>query len=280
MSPPFNSQPRSRRTRGKSCPGRLSRLDSWTCHHAEALLRRSDGRWAKAVVVDLGIGARPWTTIETARAYRQLKPDLELIGVDNDPLRVTNAQAHAIPGVSFREGGFALPLAPTEPARLIRAMNVLRQYRRDDVAAAHHAMSRHLLEGGLLIAGSSNRQGETLVALLLRGVPGGLQREGLLFATDFSKGFAPRMFRRTLPRDLRAGAHPIGPIQDFLSLWHAAWRSARTSRNTGQTEVFIESAQRLAERVSGVDTDPWSLSNGILVWRTPGGVPDPSGSGN
>lgn len=248
-----------RPTRGRTAPDRLRALDEWLVHAEGTLLAQRDG-----VFVDVGIGDHPGTTLASAEALRAVNPALVVIGVDIDPARVATA-TQLSPGVYFRVGGFDLPLGPDEPARLVRAMNVLRQYRPEDVPAAHARLAARVLPGGLVLEGSSDPEGGVLVAHLLRATPGGHTREGLLFHTDFTHGFAPLLFRDRLPRDLRHVA-PGTPMHTFFRAWTAAWQGVR---GTGPpAEVFVRSIEGLAARVSGVDLDPWALARGTMVWRT------------
>ncbi|NBD08715.1 MULTISPECIES: methylase [Corallococcus] len=263
------------RTRGRTAPGRLRALDAYLCHFESELLSRNDDAWARAAFVDVGFGEHPWTTLESAVAFRALNPGLPVVGVELDPERAAAAaRAHAAPRTHFREGGFALPLAPDEPARLVRAMNLLRQGPQERIPEAHRAMARALLPGGLLVEGSSDTEGAVLVAHLLRRVAGddAPVREGLLFHTDFSRGFAPLLLRDWLPRDLRRRVRPGEPIHAFFQAWDAAWKAARAAGHSAPPEAFAESVLRLARTTPGVTPDAWLLPRGGLCWRPPGGI--------
>ena len=113
-------------TRGTTNPNRLRRVDRWITGTVElaALLRNC----ADPLVVDLGYGASPITTVEMRDRLRRVRGDVRVLGLELDPDRVA-AAAHAIdpPGLDFRRGGFEL--AGTHPI-LLRAFNVLRQYTR------------------------------------------------------------------------------------------------------------------------------------------------------
>ncbi|AFE06534.1 hypothetical protein COCOR_05711 [Corallococcus coralloides DSM 2259] len=264
------------RTRGRTARGRLRALDAYLCQLEAPLLTRDDGPWARAAFVDVGFGEHPWTTLESASAFRALNPELSVVGVELDPERATAAaRDHADARTHFREGGFALPLTPDEPARLVRAMNLLRQGAPERIPEAHRAMSRHLLPGGLLVEGSSDTDGAVLVAHLLRRTPEteAPTREGLLFHTDFSRGFAPLLLRDWLPRDLRRRVRPGDPMHAFFQAWEAAWKAARTEGHTAPPDAFAESAVRLARTTPGVATDAWLLARGFLRWSPPGGTP-------
>lgn len=260
------------KTRGRTSRGRLRALDAYLCHRERGLLERRDGPWARAVFVDVGFGEHPWTTLESAAAFRELHPALTVIGVELDPARALAARAHEDAHTGFRQGGFELPLGGDEPARLVRAMNLLRQGPPERVPEVHRTLGRYLLPSGLLVEGSADPSGAVLTAHLLRREDAGLRREALLFHTDFSLGFAPPLFRDWLPRDLRRRVRPGEPIHAFFSEWSAAWQQARVAGHTAPPDAFRESALRLSTRTGGVDLDPWLLARGYLAWRPEGGV--------
>jgi len=241
-------------------------------HQERALLTRQEGDWARAVFVDVGFGEHPWTTLESAQAFREVNPSLGVVGVELEAARVASAQVHADALTDFREGSFALPLRPGETVRLIRAMNLLRGYRPEDVAGIHHTLGGSLLEGGLLVEGSTDTSGAVGVSHLLRRGGAGLVREALLFHTDFSRGFAPVLFRDWLPRDFRRRVRPGEPIHAFFERWTEAWSAARSAGHLEPPAAFRHSVLGLAEREEGVMTDSWLLAHGYVLWRPTGGI--------
>jgi len=261
-----------RETRGKTSPGRLQALDGYLLRWEKDLLTRQDGAWARAAFVDVGFGEHPWTTLESARAFRTLNPSLPVVGVELEPARVASAQVHADALTEFREGGFALPLREGETVRLIRATNLLRGYRPEDVAGVHQTLGERLLEGGLLVEGSTDASGAVGVSHLLRRGGAGLVREALLFHTDFSRGFAPVLFRDWMPRDFRRRVKPGEPIHHFFSQWTEAWSAARAAGPLAPPEAFRSSVLGLSTRVEGIVTEPWLLGHGYVLWRPRGGV--------
>jgi len=62
---------------------------------------------------------------------------LKILGVEIDKERVDAALLYADDKLSFRLGGFNLPLKESETVRLIRAFNVLRQYEEKDFIPAY-----------------------------------------------------------------------------------------------------------------------------------------------
>jgi len=205
--------------RRKTRPGRLAALDQLLLTLHEPLLARRDGPFATAPVVDLGLGARPWTTVEWAESLRPL--GLEVVGVDHAADLVQRARAdHAVPGVRYEVGSFDLPV---RGARLVRAMNVLRDFPPEATAPAHAQMGECLLDGGLLVEGSCGPEGEVGCAHLVRKRGDGLVREGLLLWLDGARGTAPLLFRDRLPRDLRGAAGD--PVRVLLGAWMDRYRA-------------------------------------------------------
>lgn len=274
-------------TRGKTARNRLRRVDAFLALYDPALLRREDGPFAGAYFVDLGFGAEPVTTLESAERLRRLNPQLPVLGVEIDPARVAAAQRFSGELTRFRLGGFNLPLerradGTPERARLIRAFNVLRQYEESEVAGAWSMLARQLLPGGLLIEGTSEPYGRLWVANLLRkpALPDAvrdqamagvatpsLQLDGLVFSTNFRLGFDPADFQAVLPKSLIHRVVPGEPIFDFFEAWKRAARETAPMRAWGLRQWFIASAERL--QASGYDLllRHRFLSRGYVLWR-------------
>lgn len=234
---------------GRSSPGRLRRLDGWLIARRCRLLTRQDGAFSGAPVVELGLGEEPWSALELRDALAGLRPAPPLVGLDVEPGRVARARAM---GLDARPGGFSIPLE--RPARLIRAMNVLRGYPPARAAGALRSMAAGLAPGGLLVEGSASPRGEVICALL---APRSGRPSGLLLMTDFSAGFAPAMFFRYLPQLIRGRG---GPADRLLLPWEER-RAALGLRDP--RAAFSESARGLPDLTAG---DGWAL------WRPAGGL--------
>jgi len=139
-------------TRGTTGINRLRRSDRWLAHSAELRAALSTG----PLVVDLGYGASPVTTVELAGRLRRVRRDVQVIGLEIDPQRVADAQHASSSAVAFRSGGFEL--AGLRPA-VVRAFNVLRQYPEEAVAPAWARMQDALAPGGLIIEGTCDELG-------------------------------------------------------------------------------------------------------------------------
>jgi len=256
-------------TRGKTAANRLRRVDALLALLEEPLLRRSDGDFAAASVVDLGYGAEPTTTLEMAARLRRFRPDLRVLGVEIDPERVAAARPFEDPFTSFRLGGFNLPLKPGEHVRLIRAFNVLRQYDEQEVAEAHRLLAEALLPGGLLVEGTSEPHGRHWVAHLLRKESGGgLRPEALVFGTSFRSGFDPASFQPVLPKSLIHRVAPGEPVFAFFEDWKRAARDTVGESSWGAKRWFVAAADRLGELGWSVDLRRRLLERGYLSLRS------------
>jgi hypothetical protein len=140
-------------TRGTTGTNRLRRVDRWIAT-LPVLRRTSD-----PLVVDLGYGASATTPLELRARLARVRPDVEVVGIEIEPERVRVASLSARPGVSFRLGGFEVPLPGGRRPAVIRAFNVLRQYNEDEVPAAWDRMVSRLQPGGVLIEGTCNEVG-------------------------------------------------------------------------------------------------------------------------
>jgi SAM-dependent methyltransferase len=131
-------------TRGTTGTNRLRRMDRWIATLPQ--LRRPD-----ALVVDLGYGASATTVIEL-----QQRIHVPVVGLEISPERVAIAKPYETADVRFALGGFELAaLTPT----IVRAANVLRQYKEEEVLPAWREMVSRLQPGGLVIDGTCNEVG-------------------------------------------------------------------------------------------------------------------------
>ena len=86
-----SKRPEGQPTRGKTAPNRLRRVDSFLLMYDAALLRRADHAFADAFFVDLGYGAEPVTTLESAQRFRHVNSRLPVLGIEIDRERVNAA---------------------------------------------------------------------------------------------------------------------------------------------------------------------------------------------
>ena len=270
-SPP-PSRPLGHPTRGKTARNRLRRVDVFLLMTEAALLRRTDGPFAGALVVDVGFGAEPFTALESAYHLRHANPRLPVLGVEINAEYVARAEPFADANTHFRLGGFNLPLQPGEHARLIRAFNVLRQYEEAAVWDAWQTLGRALLPGGLLVEGTSDPLGRVLTANLLRREGDHLVYEGLLFSTNFRAGLEPGMFQPVLPKNCIHRMLPGEPVHAFMTAWNAALTRTTAYREWSYRQWFEASAQLLAAQGFPLELRRKLLRRGYLLWR---GSPGP-----
>jgi hypothetical protein len=205
-------------TRGTTGYNRLRRSDRWLVHAPRvrtALLTATD-----PVVVDLGYGALPVTTLELAARMRWVRPDIRVVGLEIHPERVRTARAAlgSRSDVEFGLGGFEL--AGLQPV-LVRAFNVLRQYHVDDVASAWALMQVRLAPGGLIVDGTCDELGRHCCWVLLD------QRApiSLTLACDPFSIERPSELAERLPKVLIHHNVPGQPIHALLSAADRAWAS-------------------------------------------------------
>jgi hypothetical protein len=239
-------------TRGTTNPNRLRRVDRWltgTDRARTALLDAAD-----PLVVDLGYGATPVTTVELAGRLAAVRPDVRVLGLELDQERVAAAGSAADPPrLDFRRGGFEL--AGTRPV-LVRALNVLRQYSEAEVAQAWTTMLGRLAPGGLLVEGTCDELGRrccwvTLTAdgpvtLTLSCLPADLERP-----SDLAERLPKSLIHRNVPGE---------PVHALFTALDRCWASAAPVRTFGPRARWVEAVRLLA-------ADGWPIRDTRRRWR-------------
>ncbi len=242
-----------RDVRPRTRAGRLAGWDRFLLATERALLTAA----GPAALFDVGFGHTPVTTREWAASAWSVNPGLSLVGVERDAGRVASAQAMGGEGrLRFAEAGFA-GLAALGPARVVRAANVLRAYPGEAVAGAWAALAAPLIEGGVVLEGSSDAGGAVSAFVVLRRVGAQVLPEALVFHCEGARAFAPRMLRDVLPRAWRRGVGPTHPVLALLAQWHAVHVGG-----DDPVAAFARSGALLAQAVPGV-TLPLP---GLLRW--------------
>jgi hypothetical protein len=227
-------------TRGTTNPNRLRRVDRWLASSAPVtrLLRSS----LSPLVVDLGYGASPVTTVELARWLRRVRPDVRVLGLELDLSRVSAAQRAADPPwLEFRRGGFEL--AGSRPV-LVRAFNVLRQYAEGEVAEAWGLMRDSMAPGGLLVEGTCDEIGR-LSTWVLVGSSGPVSLTLSLRLAGLDR---PSTVAERLPKALIHRNVPGEPVHGFLSALDACWAAAAPHQSFGARARWVEAARLLTAR--------------------------------
>ena len=240
-------------TRGTTHPNRLRRVDRWIAHTLARELRAA----ADPVVVDLGYGAAAGTPRDLRDRLRAVRPDVEVVGVEIDPARVAAASPYADSTLSFRRGGFEVPLDGRSPV-VIRAFNVLRQYDEADVPASWRAMTSRLAPGGALVEGTCDELGRHAWWVLLRA--GADEPDSLTLSTRLAGLDRPSDLAERLPKALIHRNVPGEPVHAFLQRLDRAWAAAAPQGSFGMRQRWISAARSLRE--SGVP-----LLDGPSRWR-------------
>ncbi|MDP9392938.1 MAG: class I SAM-dependent methyltransferase [Actinomycetota bacterium] len=238
-------------TRGTTAPNRLRRADRWLVSAYAGMLRAA----ADPLVVDLGYGATPVTTVELYERLRPVRADVEVVGIEIDPERVRAVAAMTRPGVTFRHGGFELPLDGRSPV-VVRAFNVLRQYDESAVAGAWDRLTSRLAPGGVLLDGTCDEVGRraTWVALGADG-PVSLTLAAHLGSLDRPSGLAERLPKALIHRNV-----PGEPVHALLRDLDRAWDVAAPLSAFG-------ARQRWVAAVSALRGSGWPVAGGPARWR-------------
>lgn len=208
------------------------------------------------VVVDLGYGRLPITTLELASRLRSVRPDLRVVGLEIDPQRVVPA----VDGVEFGLGGFEL--AGLHPI-LVRAFNVLRQYPEDAVAQAWATMRSRLAPGGLIVDGTCDELGR-LCCWVLLDADGPVS---LTLACDPRHIERPSDLAERLPKVLIHHNVPGQPIHRLFAAADQAWAAAAGHSVFGPRERWR--AMLAGLRDAGLDIEPQRRSVRDAVLTVP-----------
>ncbi|MFC5997770.1 class I SAM-dependent methyltransferase [Quadrisphaera sp. GCM10027208] len=252
MPGPSSSRPVGTVTRGTTNPNRLRRLDRWLVSRAGRVLRSAPD----PLVVDLGFGASPVTTVELADRLHRVRPDVEVVGLEIDPGRVRAARAAQRPGLSFARGGFELGGLGARRPVLVRAANVLRQYDEADVPAAWARVVDRLHPGGLLVDATCDELGRraSWVAVGADG-PRSLTVSLRLAGTDRPGEVAERLPKALIHRNV-----PGERVHAWVAALDAAWERSAALRGFGARQRWIATCRALA-------ADGWPLLDGPGRWR-------------
>lgn len=280
-------------TRGTTAPNRLRRVDRWIAHVHGPLLRGHD----RPLVVDLGYGASPVTTAELFTRLRAVHPHVEVVGIEIDPARVAAARPYLREGLSFRLGGFELPVE--RPPVLIRAFNVLRQYEEAEAWTAWNRLSAALAPDGVLVEGTCDEIGRRAVWVSLRGErPGSAVARGtavpprgrapvavpatITLAAHLASLPRPSELAERLPKTLIHRNVPGERVHELLAAFDRAWAAAAPQSVFGPRQRWIAAVGLLARDHPVHTRAPlggrarWRLGEVTLPWSAAGpAVPRP-----
>lgn len=250
--------PVGRVTRGTTGTNRLRRVDRYLT--TLRVLRSTP----TPLVVDLGFGARPWTTLELADRLARVVPGVRVLGLEIDAGRVEAARGTSREGVRFAVGGFEIPAPCDERPVLVRAMNVLRQYEELEVPEAWARIGSRLAPGGLLVDGTCDELGR--VASWIDVGADGPERFTLsLRLPDLD---SPDVVAERLPKALIHRNVPGEPVHALLTALDDAWRRAAPFSVYGPAQRFVATVQALRAAGRPVLGTParWRLGELTVPW--------------
>jgi hypothetical protein len=249
------------RTRGTTSRRRLRRIDAWLVATHPGLLTTPG-----ALVVDLGFGVSPVTTVELARRVHAVNAGAQVVGLEIDPDRVRAAVDAAHARVRFALGGFEL--AGLRP-HLVRAFNVLRQYDEGDVGPAWQAMCARLAPGGRVVEGTCDELGRlgAWVTLDSRGA------QALTLLVDLRR--PPGEVATRLPKALIHRNIDGEPVHALLRDLDRTWQRAAALAAFGPRQRFVAVVRTLAARWPVLDgPSRWRRGELTIAWSSVGsGIP-------
>jgi hypothetical protein len=270
-------------TRGTTNPSRLRRVDRWISGTQRAVLLSAE----RPLVVDLGYGASPVTTLELYRAVKRVAPGAEVTGLEIDPERVVSADRYLdglradgqeLKDLSFARGGFELPVH--QRPVLVRAFNVLRQYPEERAWAAWTRLRDGLADGGVLIEGTCDELGRRAVWVTLPGLGPGLgsglgpgQGDGTItFSARLASLERPSDLAERLPKVLIHRNVPGEAVYRFLRDFDHAWACAAPRSVFGPRQRWLAAVAALAGDWPVIRRAPyggqarWRLGEVTLPW--------------
>lgn len=257
MVGPGRNKTQGRITRGTTNINRLRRVDRWMIHEPTVIAALT--AVPDPLVVDLGYGARPDTTIEMACRLRTVAPDLRMVGLEIDPDRVVAPRD----GVEFGLGGFEL--AGVRP-HVVRAFNVLRQYDEGEVSAAWQQLTTRLAPGGIIVEGTCDEIGRRCSWVLLDAT--GPRSLTLSWAPQHTA--RPSELAERLPKALIHRNVPGERIHELLATADRCWDSAAAHATFGprvrwahtlrlMRDAGVEVAVSRRRTTDNVLTVPWDV---------------------
>lgn len=250
--------PVGRVTRGTTGVNRLRRNDRYLASLPQ--LRASGA----PLVVDLGYGARPWTTLELASRLRAVNPAVRVLGLEIEPDRVAEAAPHTTDGVGFALGGFEVPTPGGERPVLIRAMNVLRQYDEAEVGGAWARTTERLAPDGLLVDGTCDELGR-VCSWIDVAAEGPLRFTISLRLAGLE---SPAIVAERLPKALIHRNVPGERVHDLLVALDTAWTRAAPLSVYGPGQRWVAAVEALRDGgVPVLGARPrWKLGELTIPW--------------
>jgi len=232
-------------------------VDRWVVHTYGPLLTAP-----APVVVDLGYGAHPVTSLELHRRLAAVRPDVRVVGLEIDQERVTAAAPHADPpALTFALGGFEIPLPDGRSPVVVRALNVLRQYDEEQVLPAWSRIVGRLAPGGALVEGTCDELGRLGSWVdVRRGSDGAPAPRSLTLSWRLAGLDTPSVVAERLPKILIHRNVPGEPIHALVTDLDDAWARAAGHAAYGPRQRFLAAVTDLRGR-------GWPLLGSAARWR-------------
>ena len=260
---PSHRKPVGDVTRGTTHPNRLRRCDRWVLHSVCPTIRQA----RDPLIVDLGYGHSPITTVELFNRLRQhARPDAEVVGIEIANSRVEAAQTLAQPGLRFSRGGFEIPLPDGRRPILIRAFNVLRQYEEAVVTDSWRTMTERLAPSGYLVEGTCDELGRLSSWVSVRAgadVPETFSISLQVNAIELPSDIAPRLPKCLIHRNVSDER-----VHAFLQQFDAAWLSHAALIPFGARQRWIATVETLVSQgIQVLDSKQrWRLGEITVPW--------------
>jgi hypothetical protein len=245
-------------------------VDRWITQALRPVLRVAE----RPLIIDLGFGASPVTTLELYRRVRAMAPDAEVTGLEISAERVAAARRHLaslrgsgdeLPGLDFALGGFELP-AVRRPA-LVRAFNVLRQYQEGQAWAAWRRLRAGLAPGGVLIEGTCDEIGRRAVWVTMPEFQAELHAGAwplITFSARIASLNRPSDLAERLPKTLIHRNVPGEPVHQFLRDFDRAWDGAAPYSAFGTRQRWLAAVAALSQHWPVLRYPPYG---GPRRWR-------------
>ena len=160
------------------------------------------------------------------------------------------------PGLSFRLGGFEVPLESQARPSIVRAFNVLRQYDVDEVAGAWAQVQDRLAGDGLLVDGTCDELGRRSTWIAVdRSGPRSLTLSWRLRGLGSPSEIAERLPKSLIHRNVEGE-----PVHAYLTALDRAWLHAAHHGTFGARQRFLAA-------VASLRAEGWPLLDGPARWR-------------
>jgi hypothetical protein len=250
-------------TRGTTNHNRLRRVDRWFLATYGGVLRAG----SDPLVVDVGYGASPVTTVELFERLRVARPDVRVVGLEIDQARVDAALPYQRDGLRFARGGFELPLPGRRSPLLVRAFNVLRQYPESEVAPTWRMLCDRLAPGGLLVEGTCDELGRLACWVTLDAAG----PRTLTMAARLASLSSPAALAERLPKALIHRNVPGERINAWFADAERAWALSAPEGVFGRRQRWTATIGRLASRWPVLDrADRWRQGEVTIAWEAVG----------